>query len=234
MLTGPQFLPTRLEKIRARVAQTALAAGRQGTEIVLIAVSKGQPLERLAEARRCGLSDFGENYLQEALAKMDAMQDPGVTWHFIGRLQSNKTRSVAERFDWVHTVDELKIAQRLAAQRPSSAPPLNVCLQVRLAEEVSKGGVLPADLPALAQAVHALPRLRLRGLMCLPPPSPDPAIQRGYFAELRTLHDRISGSGIPLGALSMGMSEDFESAIWEGATHIRVGTALFGSRGPRS
>jgi pyridoxal phosphate enzyme (YggS family) len=232
MLTGPQFLPARLEKLQASIASAALSAGRLASDITLIAVSKGQSAEQVALAHRCGLTDFGENYLQEALAKMDALPPVGLTWHFIGRLQTNKTRAVAERFDWVHTVDRLKVAERLAQQRPASAAPLNVCLQVRLAEEDTKGGVLPADLPTLAHAVKDLPQLRLRGLMCLPPAEPDPTIQRGYFAELRRLHEGLIHSGIPLDALSMGMSHDFESAILEGATHIRVGTALFGSRGP--
>ena len=147
MLTGPQFLPARLEKLQASIASAALSAGRLASDITLIAVSKGQSAEQVALAHRCGLTDFGENYLQEALAKMDALPPVGLTWHFIGRLQTNKTRAVAERFDWVHTVDRLKVAERLAQQRPASAAPLNVCLQVRLAEEDTKGGVLPADLP---------------------------------------------------------------------------------------
>jgi hypothetical protein len=232
MLTSPQFLPARLEKLQASIASAALRAGRLASDITLIAVSKGQSAEQVALAHRCGLKDFGENYLQEALAKMDALPPAELTWHFIGRLQTNKTRAVAERFDWVHTVDRLKVAERLAQQRPVSAAPLNVCLQVRLAEEDTKGGVLPADLPTLAHAVKDLPQLRLRGLMCLPPAEPDPSIQRSYFAELRRLHQGLIDSGLPLDALSMGMSHDFESAILEGATHIRVGTALFGSRGP--
>ena len=226
-------MPARLEKIQASIATAAQRAGRQAADITLIAVSKGQPADRVAEARSCGLTDFGENYLQEALAKMDGLAPAGLTWHFIGRLQTNKTRAVAERFDWVHTVDRLKVAERLAEQRPRTAAPLNICLQVRLAEEETKGGILPVDLPSLARAVQDLPALRLRGLMCLPPPSPDPTVQRGYFAELRRLQDDLNQSGLSLDVLSMGMSHDFESAILEGATHIRVGTALFGSRGPR-
>ena len=168
--------------------------------------------------------------MQEALAKMQALADLPLTWHFIGPLQANKTRPVAERFQWVHSVDRAKIARRLSAQRPHYAPPLNVCLQVHLGDEPSKSGVEPAELPALAAEVAALPRLALRGLMCVPPPEADVARQRHWFAELRRLRDALAAAGHRLDVLSMGMSADFEAAIAEGATHVRVGTAIFGAR----
>jgi pyridoxal phosphate enzyme (YggS family) len=193
-------------------------------------VGKAQPLERLAAAATAGVEDFGENYLEEARAKIAALQDRALTWHFIGRLQSNKTRPIAEAFAWVHTLDRLKLAARLAAQRPFHAPPLNVCLQVNLAGERSKGGVAPQELPALAAAVAALPRLKLRGLMCLPPPEQERARQRYWFAQLRMHLEQLNGAGAALDTLSMGMSDDFEAAILEGATIVRLGTVLFGPR----
>jgi pyridoxal phosphate enzyme (YggS family) len=193
-------------------------------------VGKAQPLEQLAAAAAAGVQDFGENYLEEARAKIAALQDRTLTWHFIGRLQSNKTRPIAEAFAWVHTLDRLKVAERLAAQRPLHAPPLNVCLQVNLAGEISKGGVAPQELPGLAAAVAALPRLKLRGLMCLPPPEQERARQRYWFAQLRMQLERLNGAGAALDTLSMGMSDDFEAAILEGATIVRLGTVLFGPR----
>jgi len=177
-----------------------------------------------------GQREFGENYVQEGLAKIDALRDLPITWHFIGQLQGNKTRDVAAAFQWVHTLDRDRIAARLSAQRPHYAGPLHVLLQVRLAEEAGKGGVEPADLPRLAEIVAGLPRLRLRGLMCIPPPATDEAAQRAAFARLRTLLDDLNGRGHGLDTLSMGMSADLESAVAEGATIVRVGTAVFGPR----
>jgi len=179
-----------------------------------------------------GVRDFGESYVQEGLDKIEALRDLSLTWHFIGRLQANKTRPVAASFDWVHAVDRLKIAERLSEQRPFHAPPLNVCLQVNIGGEGSKGGVTTAELPALATAVAALPRLKLRGLMCIPPDEDDPSRQRAWFASLRRELEALNAAGAQLDTLSMGMSGDFESAILEGATLVRIGTALFGSRPP--
>jgi pyridoxal phosphate enzyme (YggS family) len=230
MLTAPQFLPGRLTAFREMIAAAARAAGRATESVTLVGVGKTQPPEVLVAARVAGLTDLAENYVQEALAKIAAVPRPGTTWHFIGTLQTNKTRAVAEHFDWVHTLDRLKLAERLSAQRPFHGPPLQVLVQVKLAAEDTKGGVEPAALPALAHAIAALPRLTLRGLMCVPPPSEDPAVQRGFFAQLRRLRDDLGGEGLALDVLSMGMSSDFEAAILEGATHIRIGTALFGPR----
>jgi pyridoxal phosphate enzyme (YggS family) len=219
-----------LRRVRQRIAEAARAAGRDPAEITLIGVSKTQPVERVREAHDAGLRDFGENYVQEAIDKIRALEDAGVTWHFIGALQSNKTRAVAEHFHWVHTVDREKIARRLSEQRPFHAGPLQVCLQVRLGDEPSKSGVTAAELPALADAVAGMPRIALRGLMCIPPEEPDPGRQRGWFAELARLSRSLGVRGHALDVLSMGMSGDFELAIAEGATHVRVGTAIFGPR----
>ena len=230
MLMSPQNLPAALAAVSERVARAAHAAGRSAQSVTLLAVGKAQPAALLAAAADCGVTQFGESYLQEALEKIAALQDRPLTWHFIGRVQSNKTRPVAEHFAWVHAVDRLKIAERLSAQRPFHAPPLNVCLQVNVAGEASKGGVSPAELPALAQAVARLPRLALRGLMCIPPEETDPVRQRGWFAQVRTLQEQLNAGGCQLDTLSMGMSGDFEAAIQEGATLIRLGTILFGAR----
>jgi len=232
MLMSPQNLPAVLREVRGRIARAAAAAGRNAQSVTLLAVGKGQPVELLAAAADCGVTDFGENYLQEALAKVAALQNRALTWHFIGRIQANKTRPIADTFTWVHTLDRLKVAERLAAQRPFHAPPLNVCLQVNIAGEVSKGGVAPGELPALAAAVAQLSRLTLRGLMCIPPEESEPARQRTWFARLRVLRDGLNAAGHRLDTLSMGMSADFESAIQEGATIIRLGTVLFGARPP--
>jgi len=227
---GPQNLPDRLKCVRRRIEKAAAEAGRHVDSITLLAVTKGQPAQVIRAAAAAGVRDFGESYLQEALDKIAVAGESGLTWHFIGRLQSNKTKPVAEGFAWVHAVDRLKIAQRLAEQRPYYAPPLNVCLQVNVAGEDSKGGVGFAELPALATAVAALPRLKLRGLMCLPPQEDDPGRQRQWFRKLREALDGLNRSGLGLDTLSMGMSGDLEAAILEGATIVRVGTALFGSR----
>jgi hypothetical protein len=227
MLRSSQNLPERIRAVRIRMATAATSAGRSVDSVTLLAVSKGQPAEPIRAAAAAGLTDIGESYLAEALGKIDALGDLPLTWHFIGRLQSNKTREVAERFAWVHGLDRLKIAERLAAQRPYHAPALNVCIQVNLADEESKGGVPAEQVPELASAVAALPRLALRGLMCIPPEETDPERQRQWFARLRALRDSLDGW---LDTLSMGMSGDFEAAIQEGATIVRVGTAIFGPR----
>lgn len=230
MLRGPQNLPERVLEVRQRVARAAARAGRSAQSVTLLAVTKAQPAEVVRAAADLGLTQFGESYLQEALEKLDALQDRSLTWHFVGRIQANKTRGLAERFAWVHAVDRLKIAQRLAEQRPHHAPPLNVCLQVRLGDEAGKGGIAAGELPALARAVAQLPRLKLRGLMCIPPEETEAARQHAWFRELRRLYDALNAGGAALDTLSMGMSGDFEAAIEEGATIVRIGTALFGAR----
>lgn len=232
MLIGPQFSAANLVAVRERVAAAAARAGRDADAVTLIGVSKTQPVEAVAAALAAGLHDFGENYVQEGVTKITSLPRGGVTWHFIGQLQSNKSRPVAEHFDWVHTVDRLKLAERLSAQRPFHGPELQLCLQVKLEDEPQKAGATPDELPALAEAVAALPRVRLRGLMCIPPPFDAEAEQRRAFARLRELRDALNARGHALDALSMGMSADFEAAILEGATHVRVGTAIFGPRGP--
>ena len=214
----------------ARIEAAAQHAGRAPDSVRLLAVSKQQPAARVRVVADAGQREFGENYVQEGLAKIDALRDLPITWHFIGQLQGNKTRDVAAAFQWVHTLDRDRIAARLSAQRPHYAGPLHVLLQVRLAEEAGKGGVEPADLPRLAEIVAGLPRLRLRGLMCIPPPATDEAAQRAPFARLRTLLDDLNGRGHGLDTLSMGMSADLESAVAEGATMVRIGTAVFGPR----
>jgi PLP dependent protein len=230
MLMGPQNLPLRLDELRDRMAGAAARAGRSVDSVTLLAVTKGQPAELVRAAAGAGIRNFGESYLQEALEKAAAVSDLELTWHFIGRLQANKTRPIAETFAWVHGVDRLKIAARLSEQRPYYAPPLNVCLQVNVAGEESKAGVSLAELPALASSVAALPRVKLRGLMCIPPDEEDPARQRGWFAKVREALEALNKAGMGLDTLSMGMSGDLEAAIIEGATLIRVGTALFGPR----
>ncbi len=226
-------MPERVRSVRAQIAAAAARAGRNVAAITLLAVSKAQPASAIRAAAAEGLCDFGESYLSEALEKLDALEALPLTWHFIGRVQANKTRPIAERFQWVHGVDRLHIAQRLSAQRPVHAPPLNVCIQVNLAGEPGKAGVPPAELAGLAAAIGPLPRLRLRGLMCIPPVETDPPRQRGWFAGLRELQEALNAQGAGLDTLSMGMSGDFESAILEGSTVVRIGTALFGPRTPQ-
>lgn len=208
------------------------AAGRDPAAVTLVAVSKAQTAESVRLTATAGVTDFGENYLQEALPKIDRLADLPLRWHFIGAIQSNKTRAIAERFDWVHSVDRLSVARRLSEQRPFHAPPLNLCIQVKLVPEASKSGVEPDGVAALAAAAALLPRVRVRGLMCIPPAQPDPAAGRAIFARLRVLLEELNANGHKLDTLSMGMSDDFESAIAEGATLIRVGTAIFGARAP--
>jgi pyridoxal phosphate enzyme (YggS family) len=230
MLTAPQFSPERLAAVLARIEAAARRAGRDPAGIRLLAVSKQQPVAAIAAAADAGQREFGENYVREGIAKIEALHDRPLTWHFIGQLQANKTREVAEHFQWVHTVDRERVATRLDAQRPHYAAPLEVLLQVRLGEEPGKGGVEPADLPRLAEFVAGLPRLRLRGLMCIPPPATDESAQRVPFAQLRRLLEELNARGHSLDTLSMGMSADLEAAVLEGATLLRIGTAVFGPR----
>ncbi|MEY4376434.1 MAG: hypothetical protein RJB26_984 [Pseudomonadota bacterium] len=233
MLTTPQIPPAIRERALAAaraVAEIAERAGRGAGSVTLVAVSKFQPMAAIAAAHAAGLQHFGENYVQEGVAKVQALAHLGLTWHFIGALQTNKTRPVAEHFDWVHTVDRLPVATRLSAQRPPTLPPLQICLQVMLVPEPGKAGLLPAEVPALAHAVAALPGLRLRGLMCIPPPTDDVAAQREQFHRLAALLAQLRTEGLMVDTLSMGMSGDYEAAILEGATHVRIGTAIFGAR----
>lgn len=217
-----------IAKVGARIREAAQASQRDYAAIGLLAVSKTKPAAAIRQAHAAGLADFGENYLQEALEKQLELRDLPLIWHFIGPIQSNKTRAIAEHFAWVHSVDRLKVAERLSAQRPPHLPPLNICLQVNVSGESSKAGCSPQELPALALAVARLPRLRLRGLMSIPEPTADPATQHAAFARLRELRDSLD---LDLDTLSMGMSHDLEAAIAEGATWLRIGTALFGARG---
>jgi pyridoxal phosphate enzyme (YggS family) len=230
MLIGPQNSTLHVNHVRSRIRQAAEAAGRDPAAVTLVAVTKAQTAETIRLAATAGVTDFGENYLQEASAKMDRLADLALRWHFIGSIQSNKTRTIAERFDWVHSIDRLSIARRLSEQRPFLKPPLNLCIQVELVPEPNKGGIEPGEVRPLAAAAAELPRVRLRGLMCVPPPQPNAMAARAVFARLRTLFEELNASGHKLDTLSMGMSGDFESAIAEGATLIRIGTALFGSR----
>ncbi|ROO41633.1 hypothetical protein SAMN03159376_01245 [Pseudomonas sp. NFACC09-4] len=211
----------------SRIRAAEQAARRPEHSVQLLAVSKTKPAQALREAYAAGLRDFGENYLQEALGKQAELTDLPLIWHFIGPIQSNKTRAIAEHFAWVHSVDRLKIAQRLSEQRPSGLPPLNICIQVNVSGEASKSGCTPADLPALVHAIDALPRLKLRGLMAIPEPTEDRAAQDAAFAAVQGLQASLD---LPLDTLSMGMSHDLESAIAQGATWVRIGTALFGAR----
>ncbi len=207
-----------------------MAAGRDPEAVTLLAVTKAQTAETIRAAATAGVTDFGENYLQEALAKMDRLAGLALCWHFIGGIQSNKTRAIAERFDWVHSIDRFSVARRLSEQRPYHAPPLSLCIQVELVPEPNKGGIAPGEVARLAAAMAELPRIRLRGLMCVPPPQADVAAERATFARLRALLEELNASGHRLDTLSMGMSGDFEAAIAEGATMVRIGTALFGRR----
>ncbi|MHC8379675.1 YggS family pyridoxal phosphate-dependent enzyme [Pseudomonas sp. MDT1-16] len=215
-------------QVSSRIHAAAVAAKRDEDSVQLLAVSKTKPAEAVREAHAAGIRDFGENYLQEALSKQLELADLPLIWHFIGPIQSNKTRAIAEHFAWVHSVDRLKIAQRLSEQRPADLPPLNICIQVNVSGEASKSGCTPADLPALANAISELPRIKLRGLMAIPEPTEDRAAQDAAFAAVQRLQASLN---LPLDTLSMGMSHDLESAIAMGATWVRIGTALFGARG---
>lgn len=221
----------RLTAVRAAIAAAARAAGRDPADVALVAVSKSQPASAIRAAWSAGQRAFGENYPQELAAKAAELADLDLEWHFIGQLQSNKTRPVAELAAWVHGVDRLRIAERLSAQRPAHLPPLKVCLQVDVSGEPGKGGTAPAELPALARAVARLPRLELVGLMCIPEPAAARADRRAPFRRLRELAAALQADGLALRELSMGMSDDFADAIAEGATRVRVGSAVFGARG---
>ncbi|MCW5623899.1 MAG: YggS family pyridoxal phosphate-dependent enzyme [Burkholderiales bacterium] len=220
----------RLQAVRDRIETAAQAVGRDPAQITLIAVSKTFPVDAIRAAAAAGQRDFGESYVQEADAKIDATSDLSLIWHHIGPIQSNKTRSIAERCHWVHAVDRAKIAERLSMQRPAGLAPLQICLQVNVSGETTKSGVDPADVLALAAAVTDLPHLRLRGLMAIPAPTDDVAAQRRQFGVLRACLERLNAVGHGLDTLSMGMSDDLESAIAEGATMVRVGRAIFGTR----
>ncbi len=227
-------ISAQLARVRASIAEAAHSSGRDPASVCLLAVSKTFGPEAVIEAADAGQREFGENYVQEAIDKIASVNaarpDLSLIWHFIGPLQSNKTRVVAEQIDWVHSVDRVKIAQRLSDQRPPHLPPLNICLQVNVSGEDSKSGVAPDELLALATEVAGLPRLRLRGLMAIPEPAKDPEAQRRPFALLRTLQQQLHAAGIPTDTLSMGMSADMTAAIAEGATIVRIGTAIFGKR----
>jgi len=223
-----------LQEVKRRIASACAEAGRDAHGVTLLAVSKTFSAEAVREAHAAGQREFGENYVQEGLAKIEALADlrAGLEWHLIGPLQSNKTRPVAETFDWVHSVERLKIAERLAAQRPASLPPLQVCLQVNISGETSKSGLAPGEVVAVARLVAALDprRLMLRGLMAIPEPAGDVAAQREPHRALRELLGAVNDQGLALDTLSIGMSTDLEAAILEGATLVRVGSAIFGSR----
>lgn len=222
----------KLQQVRHRISQACALAERDVQSVTLLAVSKTFGADAVREAAAAGQRAFGENYVQEALAKIDALSDlrPQLQWHLIGPLQSNKTHEVAAAFDWVHTIDRLKIAERLSAQRPAELPPLSVCVQVNVDGEASKSGVAPGELASLARAVAALPRLRLRGLMSIPQPVDGLAAQRALHRRLRELFDTLRAQGLALDTLSIGMSADLEAAVIEGATVVRIGSAIFGER----
>jgi pyridoxal phosphate enzyme (YggS family) len=224
------LIAANLQAVQARIERAARSAGRQIDDVALLAVGKTFPAEHIAEACAAGQRAFGENYVQEAVEKITQLRDPRLQWHFIGPIQSNKTALIAEHFHWVHSVEREKIAQRLNAARPEGLPALNVCIQVNVSGEASKSGVAPGEEVALAAAIARLPKLRLRGLMAIPEPTSDAALQRRRFARLRALKDALVARGHPLDTLSMGMSDDLEVAIAEGATMVRVGTAIFGKR----
>ena len=230
MLSRPQNCSESVAATQTRISEACLRYSRSVDSVTLLAVSKGQGSAAIDAAASAGVGHFGENFLQESLPKIASLADRELCWHFIGRLQANKTRPVAENFAWVHAVDRLKIAERLSAQRPDHAPPLNVCLQLHVGGEASKGGAEAADIAALAAEVRELPRLRLRGLMCMPPAEETVERQRHWFRETRQVFTHLNERGMGLDTLSMGTSIDFEAAIAEGATMIRIGTAIFGPR----
>lgn len=222
-----------LQIVRDQIHQASQTAQRNADAVCLLAVSKTRHADELRSAYQTGQRDFGENYLQEGLDKIEQLKDLAICWHFIGPIQSNKTRPIAEHFHWVHSVDRFKIAQRLSDQRPAHLPPLNICLQINISAEASKSGLLPEELPAVAAQVQALPNIRLRGLMAIPAACSDPTLQRQPFAELRALLEQLqqqTPAATQLDTLSMGMSGDIDAAIAEGATIVRIGTAIFGAR----
>lgn len=238
MLSRPQNYSESVRVTLDGIAEACRAAGRSVDSVTLLAVSKGQSAAAIDAAASAGAEHFGENFLQESLPKIAALAGRELTWHFIGKLQANKTRPVAEHFQWVHGVDRLKIAERLSAQRPFHAPPLNVCLQLNVGGEASKGGVPAAEMAPLARAVRELPGLKLRGVMCMPPAETDVLRQRQWFREARQVFDYLNEKGggneqgLGLDTLSMGTSADYPAAIAEGATIVRIGTAIFGPRNP--
>ena len=223
-------IPTQLAAVRARLHAACQAAGRSDDSVTLLAVSKTFGADAVEAAYAAGQTWFGENYIQEAVQKITALRQLPLVWHCIGPIQSNKTRLVAEHFDWVHTVDRLKVAQRLSEQRPAHLPALQVCIQVNIDGGATKSGVLPAEALALAQTVAQLPRLQLRGLMCIPDPVPDFEAECALFKRARGLFDALNAAGLELDTLSMGMSGDLEAAIASGSTLVRVGSAIFGAR----
>ena len=219
-----------LNRVREQIVQAASACKRESDSILLLAVSKKKPASDIRQAWELGQRDFGENYLQEALQKMEELKDLDITWHFIGAIQSNKTRNIAEAFDWAHCIDRAKIARRLSEQRPPDLGPLNVCIQVNIDHESSKAGIELAELPELANAIHQLPGIRLRGLMTIPAPQESFDLQRSAFAKLANALESLRQQGIDCDTLSMGMTQDMEAAIAEGSTLVRIGTAIFGER----
>ena len=223
-------IPERLTHVQERIHRAAMAAGRSPGEIMLLAVSKTKPASDVAAAFGAGQRAFGENYLQDALPKIRTLADKDIEWHFIGRLQSNKCADISRHFTWVHGIDSLKHAEQLSSHRPAELPPLQVCIQVNLSGEVTKGGVDPAEVEALALKVARLPRLRLRGLMTMPDPNARTTSRDAAFAVLRGLLESLRASGLDVDTLSMGMSDDMEAAIREGATIVRIGTDIFGPR----
>jgi pyridoxal phosphate enzyme (YggS family) len=223
-------IASNLQAARDAIAAAAVGAGRRANDVSLLAVSKTFAPDALREAYHAGQACFAESYVQEALDKIAALQDLPIEWHYIGPIQSNKTRAIAENFSWVHSVDRLKIAERLSEQRPAHLPALQVCLQVNISMEASKSGAAPNEVGALAHAIAKLPNLKLRGLMAVPAPSDDVAAQRPPFAQLRKLRDQLNQQGLQLDTLSIGMSHDFAAAIAEGSTMVRIGTAIFGNR----
>ena len=226
----PDTPANRLREVRARIAMAAQLARRSEECITLVAVSKGHGAAEVTALAQLGVEHFAESYLQEAVPKMESLAGLELTWHFIGRVQANKTRLIAERFAWVHGLDRLRVAERLAAQRPPFAPPLNVCIQVKMSEDATKGGADAKEAVRLAKDLAGLPRLRLRGLMCMLPDGLDAGSQLSQFRDVHALFERLKCAGAALDTLSMGMSGDFEAAIASGATLVRLGTALFGSR----
>jgi PLP dependent protein len=219
-----------LQSVRERIAAACAAAQRPVNEVTLLAVSKTFGPDAVREAHACGQTAFGENYIQEAVEKIELLRDLPLQWHCIGPIQSNKTRLVATHFAWVHTIDRLKIAQRLSQQRPESMPPLQVCVQVNIDGAPTKAGVAPQDVAALARELAALPRLQLRGLMTIPEPAADFAAQKAVHQRTRALFDELRGQGLAIDTLSMGMTADLEAAIAAGSTMVRIGTAIFGAR----
>jgi pyridoxal phosphate enzyme (YggS family) len=225
-----QSIQSRLETVRSKINQAISDHARAENSVRLLAVSKTRTPDEITAALNCGQTCFGESYLQEALNKIEHLKDKAIEWHFIGKVQSNKTKSIAENFDWVHSIDKLKHAQRLNDQRPDSKAPLNICLQINIDNEETKGGIKPEETADLIRQICKLPRLQLQGLMALPTPAQDLEAQRIPFRKLRELRDQLATDSLPLETLSMGMSGDIEAAIAEGSTMVRVGTAIFGPR----